>query len=94
MAPLTIKELLVQVERSGRRLEGLLRALEFALQEAEQRGETAVSRDPVLGPELPNGEGIGGEISAGIRGLADPAPGDIADYLADLEERKKNVHHG
>jgi len=67
MAQPTIKELLGQVERAGRRLEGLLRALELVLQEAEARGETAVSRDPVLGPELPDGEGIAGEISAGIQ---------------------------
>lgn len=58
MAQPTIKELLGQVERAGRRLEGLLRALDEVLQEAEARGETAVSRDPVLGPELPNGEGV------------------------------------
>lgn len=61
MAQPTIKELLGQVERAGRRLEGLLRALDQVLQEAEARGETAVTRDTALGPELPNGEGIGHE---------------------------------
>jgi hypothetical protein len=28
-----------------------------------------ISRDPALGPELPNGEGISGEPSAGIGGV-------------------------
>lgn len=74
MAQPTIKDLLREVESAGRRLDRLLRALDEALQQAEARGETAVSRDPVLGPELPNGEGIAGEISAGIRGLANPDP--------------------
>jgi hypothetical protein len=85
MAEPTIKELLGQVERAGRRLEGLLRALDQVLQEAEARGETAVVRDPVLGPELPNGEGTiptGGEVEQ---------KGNIVDYLAGYEERKQGA---
>jgi hypothetical protein len=54
----TIKSLLREVERAGRRLERLLQALDEALRKAEARGETtAAIRDLALGPELPNGEG-------------------------------------
>jgi hypothetical protein len=69
----TIKSLLQEVERDGRRLERLLRALDEALQKAESRGETAAIRDPMLGPEMPNGEGtIGLTESEVLQGRGSP----------------------
>jgi hypothetical protein len=87
----TIGELLVQVERAGRRLEGLLRMLEEALQAAEARGETAAVRDSALGPELPNGEGTVGERmeKAILDVIAPTGPEALAGYRqgSDVDPR-------
>jgi hypothetical protein len=67
-------QLIIEKSAMGARIQ----CLELALARVSHgRGSldiAGISRDPELGPELPNGEGIAGEISAGIRGIADPDP--------------------
>jgi hypothetical protein len=62
-----IQDLIDAIEKAGKQLEGLLLALDEALVRAQKR-------DPALGPELPNGEGIAGESSAGITGHGGTPP--------------------
>jgi hypothetical protein len=87
MSEPTIKTLLQEVERAGRRLERLLQALDEALQRAEARGETAVARDPLLGPELPNGEATTGLTESEV--LQGPAAPRGCDPKGG-----EGLHHG
>jgi hypothetical protein len=67
-------QLIIEKSKMGARIQCLELALARGTHGRGSLDIAGISRDPELGPELPNGEGIAGEISAGIRGIGDPDP--------------------